>query len=95
MTADDLLRRLVVFNYNADMQRNTFAWIDRNGFSINLGKYFATESAALAEFEKPGLLTLNDKDILIFQQGKYSCEIFAREQQTQKSIKHYLNHRLA
>lgn len=68
LTADDLLRRLVMHTLicNAALLFESIETV----FPIDFKKYFATELAALTEFEKSGLLTLNDEGILITSKGK-------------------------
>jgi len=68
LTADDLLRRLVMHTLicNAVLLFESIETV----FPIDFKKYFTTELAALTEFEKSGLLTLNDEGILITPKGK-------------------------
>lgn len=90
LTADDLLRRLVMHTLICNSVL-LFESIE-TAFPIDFKNYFATELAALIEFEKSGLLTLNDEEILITPNGKIHmqniCMVFDKYLRTNNERKH-------
>ena len=90
LTADDLLRRLVMHTLicNSVLLFESIETV----FPIDFKDYFATEFVALIEYEKSGLLTLNDEGISITPKGRIFmrniCMVFDKYLRASNERKH-------
>ncbi|MDH5552484.1 MAG: oxygen-independent coproporphyrinogen III oxidase [Nitrosomonas sp.] len=86
LTADDLLRRLVMHMLMCNSILS-FESIE-TAFPVNFKGYFTTEMTELLEYEQSGLLVLGDEEILITPKGRLSicsiCAVFDQYQRTRK-----------
>ena len=90
LTADDLLRRLVMHTLICNFVL-LFESIE-TVFPIDFKDYFSTEFATLIEYEKSGLLTLNNEGISITPKGRIFmrniCTVFDKYLRTSNERKH-------
>ena len=88
LTADDLLRRLVMHMLICNSILS-FESIE-TAFPIDFKCYFANEMAELLEYEKSGLLTLGNEEIIITPKGRLLicsiCMVFDKYQQESKEM---------
>ncbi len=91
LTVDDLLRRFIM---HALICHSALAFESvETFFPVNFKQYFSNELAVLLEYEKFGLLTLEDDEITITPRGKLLmssiCMVFDKYHQASNKRKHY------